>query len=72
MAVKCFLVNHGTVETSQPPLPALTTANLLLFPEVITAFKGRHFQDTEDIKRNIITKFKALPSDAFNDCFMQL
>jgi hypothetical protein len=39
---------------------------------VKTAFKGRQFQDTEDIKGNIIAKFKAVPLDAFNDCFIEL
>jgi len=87
MVVKCLTLNfcsfhHGSEvlpseswysgDKSPALLPALTPANLLLFPEVKTVFKGRHFQDTEDIKRDIITKFKALSSDAFNDCFTQL
>ena len=72
--MKCFLVHHDTVEISHPPYypPPLTLANLLLFPAVKTAFKGRQFQDTEDIKGNIIAKFKAVPLDAFNDCFIEL
>jgi hypothetical protein len=36
------------------------------------AFKGRRFQDVEDVKKNVIPKLNAVPLDAFDDSFVQL
>jgi len=68
MAVKCFLVNHGTVEISHPPYYLPLHQPTCFFSLQWKLPSKEDFQDTEDI----INKYKALPLDAFNDCFMQL
>ena len=40
--------------------------------KVKTALKWRHFEDSHDINKNVTAKSKAVPSDTFNDCFVQL
>jgi hypothetical protein len=39
---------------------------------VKTAFKGKRFQDVEDIKRNVMAELNAVPLEAFADCFQKL
>jgi hypothetical protein len=40
--------------------------------KVKTAPKWTHFEDSHDINKNVTAKSKAVPSDTFNDCFVQL
>jgi hypothetical protein len=42
-----------------PYSPDLVPNNL--FPELKFALKGRRFQDTEDIQKNVMTALKAIP-----------
>jgi len=37
-----------------------------LFPKIKSALKGRRFQDTEDIQKNVMTILKAVPQQEFH------
>jgi hypothetical protein len=45
--------------------------DFFLFPKVKMLFKGKRFQDTEEIKRNATTKLLAVPRSQFQKCFGQ-
>jgi hypothetical protein len=36
---------------------------------VKTAYKGKRFQDVEDIKKNMVAKVNTVPLEAFAGCF---
>jgi hypothetical protein len=42
-----------------------------LFSKIKSALKGLRFQDTEDIKRNVVTVLEAVLQQGFQKCFQQ-
>jgi hypothetical protein len=42
-----------------------------LYPKIKTALKGRRFQDTEDIQKNVMMALKAIPQQEFQKYFQQ-
>jgi histone-lysine N-methyltransferase SETMAR len=70
--VKTFLAKHGVVEISHPPYsPDLAPADFF-FPMTKTTFKGKRFQDVEDIKKNVTAELNTVPLVTFADCFQKL
>jgi hypothetical protein len=52
--MKIFLTKYGVVDISHSFYsPDLAPADLFLFHRVKTAFKGKRFQDVEDITKNL-------------------
>jgi hypothetical protein len=49
----------------------LAPNDIWLFPKIKSTVKGRRFQDTEDIKENVMTALKPIPQQEFQNCFQQ-
>jgi hypothetical protein len=49
----------------------LTLNDFWLFQGIKSALKGRRYQDTEDIQKNVMTTLKAIPQQEFQKCFQQ-
>ena len=49
--------------------PDLATSDFLLFPKMKEILKGRHFDDTDDIKSNTTAALKAIPQNQIQNCF---
>jgi hypothetical protein len=45
---------------------------VFLFPRVKNVFKGKRFQDVEDIKKNVTVELNAVTLEAFTDCFQKM
>jgi hypothetical protein len=41
----------------------------ILFPKIKEISKGRHFDDTDDIRSNTTATLKAIPQNQFQNCF---
>jgi hypothetical protein len=41
----------------------------LLFPKIKEILKGRHFDDIDDIRSNMMATLKAIPQNQFQNCF---
>jgi histone-lysine N-methyltransferase SETMAR len=54
-------------EMEHPPYsPDLAPNDIWLFPKIESALKGRRFQDTEDIKKNVTIPLKVNPQPEFH------
>jgi len=49
--------------------PDLAPNDFSLFPEIKEIMKGRHFDDTHDIRINTTAALKAIPQNQFQNCF---
>ena len=49
--------------------PDLATSDFFLFPKIKEILKGRHFDDTDDIRSNTTATLKANPQNQFQNCF---
>jgi len=49
--------------------PDLAPSDFFLFPNIKKILNGRHFDDNDDIRSNIITALKAIPQNQFQNCF---
>lgn len=54
-----------TAYWDQSPLYSSNFLNYFFFPKVKIILLGKRYPDIEDIKKNITTELKAVPSDAF-------
>jgi len=52
--------------------PDLVPANFFLLPKSENCSQMKTFDDSHDINKNVNAESKAVPSDTFNDCFVQL
>ena len=43
--------------------------DFFLFPKIKEILKGRHFDDTDDIRSNTTAALKAIPQNQFQNCF---
>ena len=50
-------------------LPDLAPSDFFLFPKMKEILKGRHFDDTDDIRSNITAALKAITHNQFQNCF---
>ena len=49
--------------------PDLAPSDFFLFPKMEEILKGRHFDDTDDIRSNITAALKAITHNQFQNCF---
>jgi len=49
--------------------PNLAPSYFFLFPKIKEILKGRHFDDTDDIRSNTTAAPKAIPQNQFQNCF---
>jgi len=47
----------------------LAPNDFFLFPKLKEILKGRHFDDIDDIRSNIMAALKAFPQNQFQNCF---
>ena len=47
----------------------LAPSDFFLFPKMKEILKGRHFDDTGDIRSNTMAALKAIPQNHFQNCF---
>jgi len=47
----------------------LAPSDFFQFPEIKEIFKGRHFDDTDDIRSSTMAALKAIPQNQFQNCF---
>jgi hypothetical protein len=59
--VRKILASKQIIVLEHPPYsPDLAPSNFFLFPNVKEILKGRHFDDTDDIRSNMTTALKAI------------
>jgi hypothetical protein len=72
LSVKQFLAQKSFIDVEHPPHSHhLAPNDLWLFPKIKSALKGRRFQDTEDIQKNVTTALEAVPQQEPKKCFQQ-
>jgi len=49
--------------------PDLAPSDFFLFPKMKEILKGRHFDNTDDIRSNTMAALKAIPQNQFQNCF---
>jgi hypothetical protein len=52
-----------------PCSPDLAPSDFFLFPKIKEILKGRHFDDTDDIRSNTTAALKAIPQNQFQNGF---
>jgi hypothetical protein len=50
----------------------LSRSDYFLLPKIKSTPKGRKFEDTEDIRRNVTKELLAWHADEFKKCFQQI
>jgi hypothetical protein len=69
LLLKQFLAQKSITEMVLPPyFPPLAPKGFWLFPKM-SALKGRRFQDSEHIQRDVTAALKAIPQQQFQKCF---
>jgi transposase len=59
---KEFLANKQITVLEYPPYsPDLAPSDICLLPKIKEILKGRHFDDTGDIRSNMMAALKAIP-----------
>jgi histone-lysine N-methyltransferase SETMAR len=67
--VRQFLASKQTTVLEHPPYsPDLATNDFFLFPKIKEILKGRHFEDTDDIRNNTAEALKAILQNQFQNC----
>lgn len=68
--VSQFLTNTNTSLLTQPPYsPDLSPCDFFLFPKIKKTMKGKRYANIEDIKTASLKELKAIPQNAFENCF---
>ena len=68
--VKDFLAKNNVTTLELPPYsPDMASANLYLFPRLITDLKERCFCDSTNIIKNATEELKRPPQNGFQECF---
>jgi len=49
--------------------PDIAPSDFILFPKINEILKGRHFDDTDDIRSNRTAAPKAIQQNQFQNCF---
>ena len=58
-----------TVSEHQAYSPDLAPSDFFLFLKIKEILKGKHFDDTDDIRNNTMAALKAIPQNQFQNCF---
>ena len=70
LSVREFLATEQiTVLEHTACSPDLAPSDLFLFLKIKETLKGRHFDDTDDIRSNTMAALKAIPQNQFQNCF---
>jgi transposase len=65
-----FLARKQITVLEHPPYSLnLAPIYSFLFPKLKKLLKGRHFDDTNDIRSNTTAALKAIPQNHFQNCF---
>jgi hypothetical protein len=56
---------------SNHPTPLTWFRVTWLFPRVKTVLKGKRFEDTEAIQKNVTSTLHTIPKESFKKCFLQ-
>jgi len=68
--VKEFLATKQIIVLEHPAYsPDLAPSDFFLCPKIKEILKGRHFDETDDIRSNITAALKAIPQNQFQNCF---
>jgi transposase len=68
--VREFVASKQITVLEQPPCsPDLAPSDFSLFPKIKEILKGKHFDDTDDIRSNMTADLKAIPPNQFQNCF---
>ena len=70
LSVKEFLTTKQITVLEHPAYsPDLAPSDSFLFPKIKEILKWRHFDDTDDIRKNTTAALKAIPQNQFQNCF---
>jgi len=70
LSVREFLAtNQITVLEHPANSPDLAPSDFFLFQKIKQILKGRHFDDTDDIRSNTTAALKAILQNQFQNCF---
>jgi histone-lysine N-methyltransferase SETMAR len=70
MSVMEFLSSKQITMPVHPPYsPDLAPSDISLFTKTKEILKGKHFDDTDDIRSNMMSALKAIPQNQFENCF---
>jgi hypothetical protein len=68
--VREFLVSKQITLVEHPPFSLdLAPSDFFLFPNIKEISKGRHFDDTDDIRNNTTAALEIVPQNPFQNCF---
>jgi hypothetical protein len=62
-------IKQVTVLKHQPYSPDIAPNDSFLFQTIKEILKGRHFDDTDDIRSTTMATLKAIPQNHFQNCF---
>jgi len=67
--VREFLATKQITVLEQPAYsPDIAPSHFFLFPKIKEILKGRHFNDTDDIRSNTTAALKAIPQNQLQNC----
>jgi len=70
LSVTEFLATKQITVLEHPAYsPNLTPNDFFLFLKIKETLKGRHFDDTDDIRSNTTAALNAVPQNQFQNCF---
>ena len=70
LSVRKFLATKQITVLEHPAYsPDIAPNYFFLFPKIEEILKGRHFDDTDDIRGNTRAALKAIPQNQFQNCF---
>jgi len=68
--VREFLATKQITVLEHPAYsPDLAPSDFFLFPKIKEIFKGRHFDDNDDIRSHTMAALKPIPQNQFQNCF---
>jgi hypothetical protein len=71
LSVREFLASKQITVLQHPPCsPGLVPNDFFLFPKIKKILKGRHFDDTDDIRSNTTAALKAIQQKQLQNCFV--
>jgi len=70
LSVREFLATKQIALLEHPAYsPDLAPSDFFLFPKIKETLKGRHFDNSDDIRSNTMAALKVIPQNQFQNCF---
>jgi hypothetical protein len=70
LSVRKFLVSKQITVLEHPPYSLdLAPSDFFLFPKMEEILNGRHFDDIDDIRSNMMADLNVIPQNLFQNCF---